>query len=233
MKKIKEILPENIYSKLVEYYNNYILDYSTKTYSQEGEDLILKKIFYGKENGFYIDIGAHHPKRFSNTYSFYKKGWRGINIEARPGSKALFDKIRPQDLNIEKAISSKAQQLKYYIFNDPALNGFSEENALKFIDHKKYKILDTKIILTSRLDSVLKEVISENQVIDFMSIDVEGLDYDVLKSNDWNLFRPTIILVEDPNYNFQNGSEISVFLELNNYKIFAKTFNTCFYSLNN
>ena len=58
MKKIKEILPENIYSKLVEYYNNYILDYSTKTYSQEGEDLILKKIFYGKENGFYIDIGA-------------------------------------------------------------------------------------------------------------------------------------------------------------------------------
>lgn len=117
------------------------------------------------------------------------------------------------------------------MFNDPALNGFSEENVLKFQDHKKYKIIDTKIIETSRLDNVLKKVISENQAIDFMSVDVEGLDYDVLKSNDWNLFRPTIILVEDPNYNFQNGSEISVFLESNNYKIFAKTFNTCFYFL--
>jgi len=135
-------------------------------------------------------------------------------------------------LNIEKAISSKPQQLKYYIFNDPALNGFSEENALKFKDHKKYKILDTKIILTRRLDSVLKEVISENQVIDSMSIDVKGLDYDVLISNDWNLFRPVIILVEDPSYCFHNGSEISVYLESNNYRISAKTFNTCFYSLN-
>lgn len=233
MIKVKNILPEKLYTSLLNTYNSLFTDYVIKTYSQEGEDLILRKVFGRKNNGFYIDIGAHHPKRFSNTYYFYKKGWKGINIEARPGSKKIFDRYRPRDINIEKAISSKPQQLKYYMFNDPALNGFSEKNALKIKDHKKYKIIDTKIILTSRLDCVLKEVISENQVIDFMSIDVEGLEYDVLLSNDWNLFKPTIILVEDPNYNFQNGSEISVFLESNNYRIFAKTFNTCFYSLNN
>lgn len=233
MKNLKKILPEPIYLRLVEFYNNHLLDYSTKTYSQEGEDLILRKLFYGKEKGFYIDVGAHHPKRFSNTYYFYKKGWRGINIEARPGSKKLFDKLRPRDTNIEKAISCEPKDLKYYMFNDPALNGFNEENMLRLKDHPKYKLIDTKIIKTTRLDVLLKEVISTDQQIDFMSIDVEELDYDVLKSNDWNLFRPKIILVEDPNYNFQNGSEISVFLESNNYKIFAKTFNTCFYSRNN
>src|SRR5574338_1000474 len=174
MKNLKKFLPIKIYNSLLNIYNLYISDYTTKTYSQEGEDLILQKFFVGQENGFYVDIGAHHPKRFSNTYLFYKKGWRGINIEARPGSKVLFDKVRPKDINIEKAISSEPKPLKYYMFNDPALNGFSEENVLKLQDHKQYRVLDTKIIVTSRLDIILKGVISKNQLIDFMSIDVEG-----------------------------------------------------------
>ena len=55
-------------------------------YSQEGEDMILGKIFSGQKHGFYVDVGAHHPLRFSNTYLFYLKGWRGINIDAMPGS---------------------------------------------------------------------------------------------------------------------------------------------------
>ncbi len=71
------------------------------SYSQEGEDLILQRFFETKENGFYIDVGAHNPTRFSNTFIFYLKGWRGINIEPTPGSKTAFDSVRPKDLNIE------------------------------------------------------------------------------------------------------------------------------------
>lgn len=78
-----------------------------KSYSQEGEDLILKRFFSNKEKGFYIDIGAHHPKRFSNTYLFYSKGWNGINIDAMPGSMRLFNQIRKRDLNLEVPIAKK------------------------------------------------------------------------------------------------------------------------------
>ena len=67
--------------------------------------MILRRIFIGKLTGFYVDIGAHHPKRFSNTYIFYQRGWRGINIDAKPGTKEVFNKLRPRDINLEVPIS--------------------------------------------------------------------------------------------------------------------------------
>ena len=103
---------------------DYWMNYS---WSQEGEDLLLKRVFEGQSVGFYVDIGAHHPKRFSNTYLFYRMGWRGINIDAMPGSMSAFNKIRSRDINIEAGVGEKATQLDYYIFNDPALNGFSSQ----------------------------------------------------------------------------------------------------------
>ena len=231
MIKIKSILPEKLYSSLLDFYNSLFTGYAIKTYSQEGEDLILRKVFGRKNNGFYIDIGAHHPKRFSNTFFFYKKGWKGINIEARPGSKILFDKIRPRDINLDFAISSEPKELTYYMFNEPALNGFSTQNVENLKDSKEYKIIKEIKLNTQRLDTVLTQYLTPTQNIDFMSIDVEGLDYDVLISNNWNLFKPKIIVIEDPNYDFKNGSQISNFLEKYDYKLFAKTFNSCFYSI--
>ena len=85
--------------------------------------MILNRFFERKRNGFYVDVGAHHPKRFSNTYTFYKKGWRGVNIDAMPGSMEKFKKIRPRDINLEFAISNKNGTLVYHMFNEPALNG--------------------------------------------------------------------------------------------------------------
>ena len=81
--------------------------YAKKSYSQEGEDLILQRFFEKQAVGFYVDVGAHHPRRYSNTYLFYKKGWSGINIDAMPNSMKRFDKYRPRDINIEKPISEK------------------------------------------------------------------------------------------------------------------------------
>ena len=114
--------------------------YKNNSYSQEGEDLILHKIFPDKKNGFYVDIGAHHPFRFSNTYYFYRKGWRGVNIDAAPGSMKLFNKYRSRDINIEAAISNKIETLTYYKFNDPALNTFDKDLAQTRIGNK-YKII--------------------------------------------------------------------------------------------
>ena len=96
---IKKILPNFIIEHL-----KYFTIYKNDSYSQEGEDLIINRLIDSKKNGFYIDIGAHHPFRFSNTYKFYKMGWNGINIDAMPGSMKLFREKRPRDINIECGI---------------------------------------------------------------------------------------------------------------------------------
>jgi len=91
-------------------------DYSLETYSQEGEDIILRRIFEQKAYGFYVDIGANHPKRFSTTNYFYIHGRRGINIDATPGSMIAFRKMRPKDINVEIPISDESKALTFYIF---------------------------------------------------------------------------------------------------------------------
>ena len=84
----------NIFNRLKDFLN--WDQWKRHSYSQEGEDLVLRKIFKKQDKGFYVDVGAHHPKRFSNTFLLYKKGWNGINIDATPGSMKLFNKFRSE-----------------------------------------------------------------------------------------------------------------------------------------
>src|SRR5436190_18531451 len=79
--------------------------FAISSFSQEGEDMLLRREFERQASGFYVDVGAHDPHRFSNTHYFYKCGWRGINIEARPGSSRLFKRWRPRDISLEIPIS--------------------------------------------------------------------------------------------------------------------------------
>lgn len=86
-------------------------------YSQEGEDVILARMFEHQSSGFYVDIGAHHPRRFSNTRLLAEKGWRGINVDPLPGVMKLFRKDRPADINLEIAISQARGFSPYFMFN--------------------------------------------------------------------------------------------------------------------
>ena len=203
------------------------------SYSQEGEDLFLSRIFGDKKKGFYVDIGAHHPKRFSNTYIFYTRGWRGINIDAMPGSMKLFEKLRPQDLNLEMGISDDhIDRLQYFIFNEPALNTFSPEVAAEKNGTNNYKIIDTIDIPVMEIKEILTKYLPKNQTIDFMSIDVEGYDLKVLKSNNWSKFRPHIIAVEASHLlklQLHLESDITVFLVKKNYELIGKTYKTLFF----
>jgi len=233
---IKRKLPKTIKEKIIEFRNNNLDGYSTKSYSQEGEDIILGRLFERRKFGFYIDVGAHHPKRFSNTYYFYKKGWRGINIDAMPGSMIIFNKIRPRDINIEKPISDKKQILTYYAFNEPALNGFSKElsekrNGIRSGKNVEYFIKFTKDIETTTLEDILDKYLPKNQSIDFLSIDVEGLDFEVLKSNNFAKYRPKIVLIEVLENSLDDiiNNDITKFLNYLDYTIYAKTMNTVFF----
>lgn len=81
--------------------------YGNVSYSQNGEDILLEAIFYKQQKGFYVDVGAHHPIKYSNTFLLYKRGWRGINIDAMPGSMKTFAKYRKGDINIECGVGSR------------------------------------------------------------------------------------------------------------------------------
>lgn len=231
---LKKLLPRFITSKLSEFRNNYFDGFAIKSYSQEGEDMILNRFFDFKKNGFYIDVGAHHPKKFSNTYFFYKKGWKGINIDAMPGSMNAFEKVRPRDINIEVPISSKNQELKYYGFNEPALNGFSTELSEKRNNLKDTQIIFTMDLQTKTLQNVLDNYLPKDQIIDFLSVDVEGLDFDVIKSVDLSKVRPKLILIEilSSSYHELINDEITTHLISNNYSIFSKTVNTVIFKSN-
>lgn len=209
-------------------------EYSMKSYSQEGEDVLLSRVFNPQVNtlGFYIDVGAHHPKRFSNTYLFHKSGWKGMNIDATPGSMESFKKMRPSDINLELAISNSARELTFYCFNEPALNGFSKE-LTDFRENlgDAYYVSEELIIKTHKLSEVLESYMPEDVEIDFLTIDVEGLDFEVIQSNDWDKFRPKIVLVEilvdSAEKLFSN--EMYLYLKDCDYEFFAKTVNTVFF----
>lgn len=227
-KLLKSILPKNIKEKLIEFKNNNLDGYALKSYSQEGEDMILRRLFEKQQTGFYVDVGAHHPKRFSNTYFFYKKGWRGINIDAMPDSMKTFDSLRPRDINIEKPISDKKQTLRYYAFNEPALNGFSKKLSQQRDGLRDYHIIFEKDMETLTLKEILDAHLPDNQEIDFLSIDVEGLDFKVLRSNNFEKYRPKVILVETLESSLVELQDniITNYLKEFRYSIYAKAVNT-------
>ena len=202
---------------------------SRKSYSQEGEDLIISRIYEKicRNSGFFVDVGAHHPTRYSNTYLFYKEGWRGINIDARPGIKKLFDWKRPRDINIECGVSDVPGMMTYFMFNEPALNTFSSDEAAKKNSHP-YFIENTKELPVFSLTSILDKNLPKNQSIDFLSIDVEGLDYQVVNSLNFEIYRPKIIAVEILGTSFENNNDNTTvkLLRSKNYRIEAKTSNT-------
>lgn len=220
--------------------------YFVRSWSQEGEDLVLRRIFDGKLNGFYVDVGAHHPKRFSNTYYFYRKGWMGVNIDPMPGSMAAFEKFRPRDFNIEVGCGLANRQLEYFQFNDPALNTFSSDLAnQRVVSSHRYFVKDVVPIEVAPLHEILSKRVDEEALqlltqsdgrmrFDFLNVDCEGLDLEVLQSNDWNKFRPRIVLVEILKSQFQDisRSKIAEFLEGVGFSIFAKQVNTVLFADN-
>lgn len=201
--------------------------YYVPSFAQEGEDILLLRMLEGRQRGFYVDIGAHHPKRFSNTYLFYQMGWRGINIDAMPGSMRLFRRQRPRDINIETVVGRENSVQKFYLFNEPALNTFDPHLAEERVSIG-YHIIATTQIQTRRLADLLTDVMPANCHIDFMSIDVEGFDLDVLQSNDWQRFRADFVLIEqlESQLDAIMQSEVYMFMTEQQYRLCAKSLNT-------
>lgn len=231
---VKKSIPVRLWPLWRKLKTSFLDGYALKSYSQDGEDLVLRQFFKKQQSGFYVDVGAHHPKRFSNTWFFYKKGWQGINIDATPGSMQPFLKARPRDINIEAAVADEQQELKFFMFNESALNSFDE--ALSYQRQQKnprLRIIETKKIITQRLETILDNHLPTGQQIDFLSVDVEGFDLAVLRSNDWRRFRPRYLLVETMTVlNDITQDPVYQFLTTNNFVLVAKTLRTAIFKDN-
>jgi FkbM family methyltransferase len=207
-------------------------NYRKHYYAQDGEDALLDAFYADRPDykGFYVDIGAHHPLRFSNTQIFYEKGWRGINIDATPGSMGKFKELRPLDINIEAGISDSSGEMEYFSFEESALNSFCREISNERINNG-WKLKEIVKIKTCSINSILEEYTPENQLIDFISMDIEGLELSVIATLNFDKFAPRFFLIEELDFvrkNFVDYHQSSVYRFLHNkgYIVVAKTMRT-------
>lgn len=162
--------------------------------------------------GFYVDVGAHHPTLYSNTLWFYQRDWRGINIDAAPGSIKAFDRARSRDINLELLISDREDEIEFMHWETArSVNTVTPEHARRFAGLIGAEPKRTTM-RASRLETVLSDHLPAEQTIDFMTVDVEGHDLQVLMSNDWNRFRPELVLVESHQFDITKPLENPVYV---------------------
>lgn len=165
------------------------------SYSSHKEDLIIDAIFGCKEKGTYIDIGANDPVYHSNTKRFYQRGWRGINVEPVPRKWRELQNDRPEDINLNMAVSDKDTTMPFYVLDWEMASSLDKEAAQVYAKLHNTYIKEVIQIPVCRLDTIIKTHLPGKQ-IDFVSIDVEEQVMPVLEGNDWDKYRPTLLCIE-------------------------------------
>ncbi|HUG93323.1 MAG TPA: FkbM family methyltransferase [Planctomycetaceae bacterium] len=162
------------------------------SYAQNGEDVLLERAFAGRETGFYVDIGANHPVVCSVTKHFYERGWRGINVEPASVFERLADE-RPRDINLNMALSDAPGTLTFYEFS--GADALSTLSTMEAENHRRAgRECVERLVGVRTLASVCEEFVTGP--IDFLSVDVEGHERQVLEGGDWSRWRPRVVLVE-------------------------------------
>jgi len=162
------------------------------SYAQNGEDVLLSRVFQGP-SGFYVDAGACHPIIDSVTYAFYERGWRGINIEPCETMFNRLKELRPRDINLNLAISNTNTNATFYECpNHIPLSTMNPQVAGEITEAGG--VIEERPMEVKTLSTVLQE--HGVSTIDFLKVDVEGHEKQVLQGNDWNRFCPRVVIVE-------------------------------------
>lgn len=213
----------NLY-KVYLYYHLYIKEkfyIKRSTYSQSKEDLFISHYFKNKKKGFYLDIGAYHPTKFSNTQLLYNMGWNGMNIDLNQVSIDCFKIVRKRDINIRAAISNKIVKKKIY-----GKFFFNPTNSLIANHYKKhnenFSRKNISYVKTERINNLI------SRKIDFLNIDIEGLDLKVMKDLNLKKLRPNLICVEMLNNKEKN--EYIKYLKKFSYKLIKKIKSNIFFT---
>jgi|TARA_B110000211_G_C13941470_1_gene491866 FkbM family methyltransferase len=221
MNKISE---NSIFYKLYLYYNLYVRHKALKkrnTYSQNQEDLFINNYFKEKNNGFYIDIGCYHPIKYSNTALLYNRGWRGINIDMNQTSIDLFNIFRKRDKNICAAISNQNKKAVMYFDHLFSPINTLDKNFSNIASKKiSFNHHTEKKIYTQKFNEVIQKHNINIKQIDFINIDVEAHDLEVLEGIDLSIFNAKMICIEIANnQNNIKDKKLSDYLNKYNYDL--------------
>ena len=186
-----------------------------KSYSMDGEDIFIVEYFRKKNNGFYIDVGCYHPIHRNNTYLLHKKGWSGINIDIHRFSIDLFKYLRPDDVNLNCAISNKNEVTEMFYQKELSQISTIEKQQAKIAFQGNIK---KSKIQSLTLDALLKKINFTDKKLDLLDIDVEGADLKVLKGFNIEKFKPELICVEIHEKDIKN-SEIYKYLSNFSYEL--------------
>ena len=190
-----------------------------KNYSLLGEDKFIEKYFRNKAKGFYIDVGCYHPLVGNNTQLLYRKGWNGINLDINYYSIKIFNFLRKRDINIHLGISNKKDKLTMYYRKEINMLNTLDEKIAKIYFKNGYK---KKNIQVNTLDYCIHKNFKKLNKIDFINIDVEGLELNVLKSLNFTIYKPQLVCVEIHNYKNLKSNKVYNFLVKKSYKIVWK-----------
>ena len=185
----------NLFNKIQLYLNLFHKKIFSKKkyYSFSGVDVVLENIFRDKKNGFYIDVGCQHPIKNNNTYLLNKKGWNGINIDLDKDNIDLFNTSRPNDVNVNVAISNKIDEVDLFFYHKKSpINTINKQIS----DYQKAKVTQIKKIKTDTLNNIISASKYNNSKFDLLSIDVEGHELQVLQGLNFNIYSPDVIVVE-------------------------------------
>ena len=205
------------------------------SYSQSGEDLIVTGLFnmLGIQKPSYLDLGAYHPTYLSNTYVFYQRRCRGVCVEPNPVYHKGFQKKRKRDVCLNVGVGALTQaQADFFLMSEATLNTFSEKEAMRIDAETPYKIVRKILIPVISIN----EIIAQNfqAAPNFVSLDVEGLDLEILTAFDFKRWRPAVFCIEtalfsDKREDAAKIPQIADFMEQQGYFAYADTYlNTIF-----
>ena len=168
-----------------------------RSYSQEGEDIVLNTFFGYRQSGIYVDIGAHDPLAWSNTKKLAELGWWGLDIEPMPGAAAKFKRYRPRDICLEVAIDigGSGQPLYYWMFKDePRWNCLAPAEPVNTRDGQEFRPTGRIEVPTlSIAEALLRAALPR---VDLVNLDIEGGEEYILRRWPWDRYAPTAICVE-------------------------------------
>lgn len=210
-----------------------------KSYAQSGEDLILVYLFrwLGITKPTYLDIGAHHPTWLSNTYLLYKAGGTGVCVEPDPDCCVVIRKHRKRDICLNIGVGAgRAKSLKLYVMTARTLNTFSQEEAERCQNTKNYGDQRIERVVDVPVRSI-NELIREHFLdgVNLVSLDVEGLDFDILREFDFAACQPEVFCVETLRFqadgSLKKNDDLVRFMQKQGYAVYADTYmNTIFVS---
>ena len=162
-----------------------------RSYSFGSVDLLINYYFKNKKKGIYLDVGCQHPVSNNNTYLLFKKGWSGINIDLDQKSIELFNLVRNNDINLNTAVSSSVTEKKLFFYHDKSAINTLDEDVSNF---QSAKVKEIRNVKTNTLNNILNE--NNIKKIDYLNIDVEGHEIDVLNGFDIKKYSPEIVSIE-------------------------------------